>query len=76
MKLSSEEVTLLRELREAGSTGRTISGNKPRTGLSWLVEVGYVNARTVSVDAVFYEITSSGVEALTAAERASGRNEN
>jgi hypothetical protein len=69
MKLSSEEVSLLRELRDAGSKGRTMSGNRPHTGLSWLVEVGYVNSRAVSVDSILYEITTTGLEALTAAER-------
>jgi hypothetical protein len=53
MKLSSEEVSRLRELRDAGTKGRTISGNRPHIGLSWLVEVGYVNSRAVSVDSVF-----------------------
>jgi DNA-binding PadR family transcriptional regulator len=65
MSLTEEE--LLKELKAAGTRGRTISTSKPHEGLKRLVKAGYVTAHGAGTDCVFYLITERGKEALATA---------
>jgi DNA-binding PadR family transcriptional regulator len=67
MTLTKEELSLLKELKAAGTRGRTISAGKPHDGLKRLVKEGFVTDRAVSIDCVLYLITERGKEALATA---------
>jgi hypothetical protein len=61
MTLTKEELKLLKELKAAGTRGRTISAGKPHDGLKSLVKAGYATAHGAGV---LYLITERGREAL------------
>jgi DNA-binding PadR family transcriptional regulator len=64
MTLTKEELKLLKELKAAGTRGRTISAGKPHDGLKSLVKAGYATAHGAGLDRVLYLITERGKEAL------------
>jgi hypothetical protein len=67
MDLTEEELRLLKELKAAGTVGRTISAGKPHEGLKRLVKAGYATAHGAGIDCTVYLITMRGEEALAAA---------
>jgi DNA-binding PadR family transcriptional regulator len=66
MTLTEEELGLLKELKAAGTRGRTITAGKPQDGLKRLVKAGYVTDRA-GIDCTVYLITERGKEALATA---------
>jgi len=68
LKLTPKEIDLLKQLATAGKGGRTITAPTPRSGLTRLVEAGYVVDRATSMDSVLYVITDLGRNALAHVE--------
>ena len=64
MKLTSEEMVLLEQLKVAGESGRTIRTYKTRLVLDRLAKGGYVLASPTGLDLVHYQITGQGEEVL------------
>jgi hypothetical protein len=62
MSLTEEELKLLKELKAAGTRGRTISAGKPHDGLKSLVKAGYATAHGAGLDRVLYLITERAVK--------------
>jgi hypothetical protein len=59
MNLTLEDVALLKQLKAAGESGRTIRAYNMRLALDRLAKSGYVVARLIH-----YRITGRGQEAL------------
>ena len=64
MNLTLEELALLKQLKAAGESGRTIRAYNMRLALDRLAKRGYVVARPTGLDRVHYRITGRGQEAL------------
>ena len=69
MILTQEEVEILKQLKAAGGTGRTVSALNAHDGLKRLIRVGYVEDHGTSFDLVSYRITKRGEDALSEALR-------
>lgn len=74
-KLTNEEISLLRWLRENGGR-RAVSGNSDLSGYGRVVASGYVEVKPnrFSADTVYFTITKGGRKILESAERYSPRN--
>jgi hypothetical protein len=64
MNLTSDDVALLKQLKAAGESGRTIRAYNTRLVLDRLAIGGYVVARPTGLDLVHYRITNRGHEVL------------
>jgi DNA-binding PadR family transcriptional regulator len=64
MNLTLDDVALLKQLKAAGETGRTVRVYNVRLALDRLAKGGYVIARPTGLDLVHYRITGRGQEAL------------
>jgi hypothetical protein len=64
MNVTLEDVALLKQLKAAGESGRTIRAYNMRLALDRLAKSGYVVARPTGIDLVHYRITGGGQEAL------------
>jgi hypothetical protein len=64
MNLTLEDVALLKQLKAAGESGRTIREYNMRLALDRLAKSGYVVARPTGPDLIHYRITGRGQEAL------------
>jgi hypothetical protein len=64
MNLTLDDVALLKRLKAAGGSGRTIRAYDIRLALDRLAQAGYVVSRPTGLDLVHYRITSRGQEAL------------
>jgi hypothetical protein len=64
MNLTLEDVALLKQLKAAGESGRTIRAYNMRLALDRLAKSGYVVARPTGSDLIHYRITGRGQEAL------------
>jgi DNA-binding PadR family transcriptional regulator len=64
MNLTLEDVALLKQLKAAGESGRTIREYNMRIALDRLAKSGYVVARPTGPDLIHYRITGRGQEAL------------
>jgi hypothetical protein len=65
LKLTEDEIALMRELIETGE--RQISNNKPRQGLDRIVKAGYVTAESLNPSVTTHTITDAGRAAFHAA---------
>jgi hypothetical protein len=57
MNLTPEDMALLKQLKAAGDSGRTIRAYNTRLTLDRLAKGGYVVARPIGLDLVHYRIT-------------------
>jgi hypothetical protein len=64
MNLTLEDVGLLKQLKAAGESGRTVRVYNVRLALDRLAKGGYVIARPTGLDLVHYRITGRGQAAL------------
>jgi len=64
MNLTLDDVALLKQLKAAGESGRTVRVYNVRLALDRLAKGGYVIARPTCLDLVHYRITGRGKEAL------------
>jgi DNA-binding MarR family transcriptional regulator len=64
MNLTLEEVAMLKELKAAGASGRTVRPYDTGLALDRLAKDGYVVARPSGLDLVHYRITTRGQKAL------------
>ena len=55
MILTQEEVEILKQLKAAGGTGRTVSALNTHDGLKRLIKVGYVEDHGTSFDLISFE---------------------
>jgi predicted transcriptional regulator len=69
MILTQEEVEILKQLKAAGGTGRSVGALNAHDGLKRLIKVGYVEDYGTSFDLVSYRITKRGEDALSEALR-------
>jgi hypothetical protein len=63
--LTRDEIWFLKALRAAGEHGRIVRASFYRLGLARLVEERYVTEHAVNANAVLYNITYLGRQALT-----------
>ena len=64
IRMTTGEVSLLKQLMAARDWGRTISARDCLSGIDRLVTEGCVLEKAVTRDAVLYSITSAGRNAL------------
>ena len=63
--LTGDEIWFMKALRAAGEHGRIVRASSYRFGLARLVEERYVTEHAVNSNAVLYNITYLGRQALT-----------
>jgi hypothetical protein len=61
MALSSTDIGLLKKLKAAGETGRTIRAYSTRLSLDHLAKHGYVVARSTGLELVHYRIEGAAM---------------
>ena len=57
MKLTQDEIQLLRQVSESP---QTITGNNPRDGLNRLVDAGWIKVRALNLSVTEYTTTEAG----------------